>query len=384
MDILDFVNSPDVAQYFRKINYRPNPVESAYIIATSERPWLQKEKAFEQLITSTEDCCVVSKYEIKESLHELLRSYIALKQKLHRRFYAAGGIWYARFGPRYDYFYEEKAFACPEDCLLFAKEYFHLATGTKFLHIVKVEDHEVGVIEATFDGDFQPIDYKTRNIEPDDYDTQLVFEWIVVNFPLPFKRGDVLVEINRDTWDDFSFVLDRIDSWDGDALKQNGVADRKLTKSEFTNALNYRLFAEKEGVEKEIFYQNDFTVFSDPDRSDLTLYRFADEHSKWLHQHAGGEVTAAIYALDSHIRINHTNYKVNPLNLQYFTPQPNSIDGILLVISAYIKGEIDLKMLLDSFRLLAIEELTYSVEYEKHTQDEWDVVGIKRRDKYDL
>ena len=162
------------------------------------------------------------------------------------------------------------------------------------------------------------------------------------------------------------------------------MPDRKLTKSEFTNALNYRLFAEKEGVEKEIFCQKDFVVFSNPDRSDVTLYRFADEHSAWLHQHADGEVIATIFALDKHVHINHTNYKVNPLNLQYFSPQPNSIDGILLVISAYIRGEIDLKMLLDGFRLLTIEELTYSAEYEKHTHDEWNVIGIKRRDKYDL
>ena len=72
MDICSFVNSPDIADYLRKVDYQFNSLETSWLIYQCKHITLEeKYAAWEELIATMPDCPVPDRpnCEPRDSLH---------------------------------------------------------------------------------------------------------------------------------------------------------------------------------------------------------------------------------------------------------------------------------------------------------------------------
>lgn len=85
MDILKFVNSPDIRRYLKEIDYQPGAVEGAYLIYMSYTETLEeKMAAWKELMETVPDCAVTlgnSRREGKKSFYAQLRKYKDAKKR---------------------------------------------------------------------------------------------------------------------------------------------------------------------------------------------------------------------------------------------------------------------------------------------------------------
>lgn len=88
MDIYNFINSKDVAEYLKSINYNFSIMEASYIVYQCHNTTLkQKIEAWQEIIKTYPDCSYKRKRIDIESMHQFLRSYIFLKQRGLENFY---------------------------------------------------------------------------------------------------------------------------------------------------------------------------------------------------------------------------------------------------------------------------------------------------------
>ena len=101
-DITEYLNSKDVADYWKKIgfNKRYTPQQAAFIIWNSNRVSLEEKiSAWEYLLDEENDCPLASERQCENmnlpahltgSLHNFLGAYISLCKRLKEQFYASG------------------------------------------------------------------------------------------------------------------------------------------------------------------------------------------------------------------------------------------------------------------------------------------------------
>lgn len=83
MDIYKFINSKDIRNYLREINYEFTPVETAWLIWQCENITLkEKHNAWNEIINTMPDCS----FEVVESLHSFLKDLIGLENKTIEKF----------------------------------------------------------------------------------------------------------------------------------------------------------------------------------------------------------------------------------------------------------------------------------------------------------
>ena len=84
MDIYNFINSKDIADYLKSINYNFSIIEAFYIVYQCHNTTLkQKIEAWQEIIKTYPDCSYKRKRIDIESMHQFLRSYIFLKQSVN-------------------------------------------------------------------------------------------------------------------------------------------------------------------------------------------------------------------------------------------------------------------------------------------------------------
>ena len=85
MDILRFVESNAIKEYWKKIGYEPNSLESAYLIyRCGDATMKEKHDAWNELIKTMPDCSVEKRNEwmtAQKSLHDFLRRYMAAEDR---------------------------------------------------------------------------------------------------------------------------------------------------------------------------------------------------------------------------------------------------------------------------------------------------------------
>ena len=100
MQINDFIESKDIADYWETIGYKPSPTECAYLVWQSHlQPVDKKITAWEEILQNFTDCALLpsdspmrSSFPKKyaDSLHAFLRAYIALHKQILAEFYRGG------------------------------------------------------------------------------------------------------------------------------------------------------------------------------------------------------------------------------------------------------------------------------------------------------
>ncbi len=196
MDVLRFINSRDIREHLRNINYEFNSLEAAWLIYQCKTATIEeKHTAWQELIETMPDCVVLERSNTKQqkSLHDYLRRYMDLQRNLIQEFYTPAdncvytldwleeGRWL--FGRRPSRTVEE------------LQKWFARAFEQE-RHTYKISKEEIEGnhrVEARF---FKNQLYDCRAFHrPNDYEILYdVFGGLWFDFPTPFKKGDILCE----------------------------------------------------------------------------------------------------------------------------------------------------------------------------------------------
>ena len=365
MDILSFVNSPDMQKYFRKIKFKPNPVQATTIIARSCRPFEERMLALNDLVNTTEDCPVRGDNGSYDSLHDFLGEYLSMARNVCDAFWAEPGMWYSECDDSDFVPVTSKAFSSPKACLDWTTAPFAPTDAQRYFSVVKEYTPGFGKIIATFDSRLRPIKYVATDTGLQGKRTQTYFETIFAPFPTPFVRGDVLTQVNCEKrFGDWLFVLDKMDQWDAATLEKNGIPNRKLNDDEAEEATTLPQLDKYSWRQYEVNVMAHNCLEMETEANDITLYEYADACSSYYEK--GSPICCARvsgYTFE-YGRIMQKDYAPNLLDLCYAAPPSKNSERLLWEISKYLKNKIDAVELLDNFKTICCDQLA-DIQHKK-------------------
>lgn len=245
MDIYRFFNSKDVADYLREIGYEFTAPEAAYIVDHCDSATLdEKIELWQQIIDTMPDCptkwnpCT----ERRDSTHEFLREYISLQRRMLEMFEQSEGCVYfvrkARYG-EWPESYEVRnrrgnwieRGPIPFSSLAKCVEHLRSAReddGDGFDRYV-IDKMEIdptggkygrGSGALSLDGDFRPLDVDICELDENDSDIAYELFHSFVELPVPFMRGDIVID--RTDLEPHPFVFDHLKFWDSTEFVAHG------------------------------------------------------------------------------------------------------------------------------------------------------------------
>jgi hypothetical protein len=328
MNIYDFVDSRDIAEYWQKIDYKCTPLECAYLIhksltATLESKW----SAWQEIIDTMPDSIIPERRWLKEqSLHHLIKREMAFQKLIVDEFNDETNSVYT-FCMYSDGEYSDcrRVYKTKASCFEGIKEYLEDETITKIRVRKQVIDCPDKFVFVYFNRDLRPIevygvDFNKVDNPPENKDDDIGFEGLWLSFPTPFKRGDIVVD------KDFGniAVLDCMATWTSEEMKANGMT-------------------------------GDDKYFAGEDRV-LALHKKDGDETDMC---SGG------YFYDSEYGFDHDHID-NYLNIEYVRDELKGTDRVLIALSNYIKGKIDIELL-----CYAVDLLTKEEEYLTTKRNEW-------------
>lgn len=225
MNIFDFINSKDIREHLKKIDYPLDALEASWIVYhNGTRTLKEKMEAWNWIIDNMNDCEVPERINCiyRPSLFAALRNYMALIDATIEDFYKTGeGIVY-----RCEYkleigdvpIAEDTVFSSANECWKFMDRY--LITNSKrepaeMMIIRKIIDDESSGLKAHFSMNRELLDVYPSEYYKDESDlTVYFFDGFWFDFPVPFERGDLLVHYRGDKWGNQGpIVLDDITPW---------------------------------------------------------------------------------------------------------------------------------------------------------------------------
>ena len=321
MNILPFLNSRDMAEYLKKINYNFSLKELAYIIwHNSTEPLGRKRMAWRKLCAICGDFKlerhILDDYIQRRPLSKIIDDLFNEENELLRKFYDREGSVYSftlhcagdqSWCEEYERVFSSCA-ACL-DCI--SNEY---GSGRKIDKIIikkRYIGYSTGAICLKLNGDRQVLGVYGDDFEWNDGATPA--DWldnIWVKFPTPFKRGDILQSPDCDK----PFVLFDLSVWSGEELKaQGGVSDEKA------------LAAADE---------------------------FIDYHSR---MGDGSDMYGKAWFFDGNGNI-YWDHVMNCYDFEYYRGDLTGINRCLAVLSSAVKGEVDVDFLLSACKTIALQE----------------------------
>lgn len=208
MDITNFINSRDIREYHRKIEYRYNAVEAAWIVYWCRHATLaEKHAAWKWIIDTLPDVTLpdYSDYDYLDgkTVHQILSEYIDLQNiyiSEFKREYKNSYFTYTRpskwINGVFTSFNHEGAFSSFHRCVLYALEHVDF---TKTNYIV-IRLGKISSIESQWYNGEIFINSKGEIIDVDPDYTQeekmnefsYFFERCCLDLPVPFKCGDIV------------------------------------------------------------------------------------------------------------------------------------------------------------------------------------------------
>ena len=263
MDIYRFFNSKDMADHLREIGYEFNAFEAAYIVDRCDSATLdEKIEAWQTNIDTMPDCPTGWRLctEKHESTHEFLREYIDLQRRMLVMFEQGEGCVYLVEKARYRHWPENYEVRNRRGNWV---EWGHIAFSslTKCVEHLRSEKEDNGddfdryVIsrivvdsgegnygrgsgELVIDGSFCPLSVDICGLGESDSGIAHELSHSFVELPVPFMRGDIVVD--RTDPEPHPFVFDHLKFWDsaeyvehgGEALppEKAGKIDQRVAK----------------------------------------------------------------------------------------------------------------------------------------------------------
>ena len=193
MDIYRFINSKSIGNYLLFLNYPFNAMEAAWLIYRCHQATIQeKHTAWNELIETMPDCS----YRYTESLHDFLRSYMAMENRMIARFRENGpGTFYQ------DTFQSEKWTDRPPDgyfsdfdhAMHFAKSQMEEDDHWLVCRKLQMNRAVFSGMTAVFNRELEMTNLLCRSLLTEE-EAELFSEWenLWFDFPIPFRRGDIV------------------------------------------------------------------------------------------------------------------------------------------------------------------------------------------------
>lgn len=202
MDIFRFINSDDIREHLREIRYEFSPLEMAWIVSQCFSATLQeKYDAWEEIINTMDDTPLPSGIKIEgiNSLHKLLTAYMELTNKRleefesnapdsiyqYKTYYRNDGVWcdgnaiQSSLDGCWEKINEEK----DENIIIISIWKEQINTGERKIEVEYDKDNQIMSVNTVSTG------------FPDEENALLwAFDDMWFGFPVPFKKGDVLLE----------------------------------------------------------------------------------------------------------------------------------------------------------------------------------------------
>lgn len=332
MDIYHFVDSPDIRQHLQKIGYRPNAMETAYLVHSSYIATLdEKLEAWQEILDTMPDCIVEESLHLPagSSFHALLRQYIQTVQQGVRNFFDGDDCVYSYC------FHTPPELYCPDGWGVESPLFRDFAICESLCRqdedhahadLVRFQRHRVYADDSYRCAPNDACLYRNPQgnlmLPPfmacgvtDDYDDTL-FSALWADIPTPFRCGDIVREVLPFRKGE-PHVLYYLPTWDRQTLLERGFpansmwlqhADASVARCRRTG-----------------------------DDSDMQDY-------------------ACRYDACEQLWIGDDGFANNYLNLVRVTEPLTGSDRLLYVLRSYLRGEINTEMLANISRLIHLEE----------------------------
>ena len=198
--IFQYINSIDIREYLKNIDYNFNPLEAAWLIYQCDNITIaEKHAAWTDLIESMPDCSIPDRYECigRDSLHEFLREYINVENECIRRFKDSTGAIYSC----YKYYKDDEnwsgywsSFSSLQKCLDSIDK--SLLDKVAFIRVRKeFIDKSDSCVEIDFNTDFNIMAIYDSTLSESERDViDESFDGMWFEFPVPFEKGDIVVQ----------------------------------------------------------------------------------------------------------------------------------------------------------------------------------------------
>jgi len=272
MDIYNYFNSKDIADYNRGIAHSFSPIEKAYIIFHSRNhSFSEKHKAWLKLIAETNDCevkeCIGNSYF--ESLHEVLRKNIEIDNKRLERFFNNDN------NAIYSYYIVDKGEPILKkglyDSVDKIKEIIleENKDFSKVFILKRIPNQRNECMKVAFYSNWEPYYLIGANNLINEYRKALSGLWFYV--PTPFVRGDILKYFHGLNNNQTIIQLDEICYWNMSKRELNEYLNGERGTSNNMNAYGYEI------THKGIEYRDTCSHYWDLEYCNVDEYIMADK-----------------------------------------------------------------------------------------------------------
>ena len=285
IDIYNFINSPDVADYCREIGKVWTPFEMAVIIGRNTRHSMEeKHEAWRELIADYPDMPTPATpgYPRFESLHQKLAEVISYEERALALFLSPeAGTFYTNDTKGYDPFDDADTFPDYEsaiselmDDLKYMRD-LHRIQRILMKKIYIGSEHRIDcyfdldgnvlcLFVACYDERFPDIDFEAfMDLSPGFNNEEAYY----VDIPVPFQRGDLL-QCKRYAWEyDEPFVLERLADRERLYKMVNGMTDSHGADDDWDERSKDSAYGLRYSVNRngklcaEVEYENDCLVY---------------------------------------------------------------------------------------------------------------------------
>ena len=200
MDLYKIINSQTVGNYLKEIGYSFSPLQAAFLIWYSMRLTIKEKHAmWEELIATMPDTPIEARHgdAPRASLHGFLRSYMTIENDLIERLYSTEADAYYT----YDVYYrndhswakDNGFYKTADDCFRELQEDADL--GIRMIKLKKIclnAPNASLALYMTPEREVFRIDAFGVLSEDEDGIYNRLFDGLWFEFPLPFKKGDIL------------------------------------------------------------------------------------------------------------------------------------------------------------------------------------------------
>lgn len=329
MKICEFVNSRDIREHWEKIGFVPNVLEAAWLVWQSNNHTLkEKHVAYWNIIDNSDDCPMPSGLHDlpQESLHDFLYRYDQLVLHLISQFYKdePNAVYTYRMylnddGDR-EWHSSGPLFGTFDEAFEHSQSEA-LPQSPNFIEFVKTyigEENKQLFLRLTPDKEIVRIDERDFVDDAENVIFREVWENMWLAFPTPFDKGDILKQA---------------------------------------------------GGKYKISYEPPFVMTS------ICTER-ADYFSK---NGDGSDMTAHGYFLERDGHIYHECVH-DYMNLERVPTELARRERMLVPISRYLKGEIDLALLLGAHKIMCYEQLIAETKgVLNYTAEGFELAGIEKK-----
>lgn len=225
MDMYEFINSKDIANHFKEIDFKPSMPEASFLVYQSRSTTLeQKMDAWLEIANTMSDCGMPERTNMSTipSFKTFLYEYVALKKREVTNFFVPDNCIYN--GDYDGGGYGDEFFSTAQQCIDYLEE--NLSDDARN---ITVEIQKRPINEDRFakggtlylDGKLHILDVQTYGESDRDCVTDLQFEGMWFKFPTPFKRGDIVRDVSLA--DSPVSVLNCLCTWSREDCLANGL-----------------------------------------------------------------------------------------------------------------------------------------------------------------